>query len=100
MASGRTAKIVNPSVARRTEQSWTWRYERLKVRGAALGYIARAVNVVVDHDHRAATACVRVRGHGHGVVEIERPVGAQRGGRPHGAGENHGARAPDDEMQE
>ncbi len=64
------------------------RDEGLHVGGVALGDGPGAVDVVVGDDQHAASLGLRIGRDADGVVDVQRPVGAERRRRPHRAGEH------------
>ena len=82
------------------DQAGFRRHERLDVGGVTLGDGPGAVDVVVgDHEH-AASLRPRIARDADGVVDVQRPVGAERGRRPHRAGQHDRLVALDDEVEE
>ena len=76
------------------------RHERLHCGGAGLRERRRAMNPVVDDDEHAASGRVLVRRNGDGVVEVQRAVGRERGGRTHRRRHHDGLSGLDHEVQE
>ena len=66
----------------------------------ALGDRARAVDVVVGDDEHAASLRPRIRRDADRVVDVQRPVGADRRRRPHRADEDDRLVALHDEIEE
>jgi hypothetical protein len=54
-----------------------------------LGHIAGGVDHAVQHTDHAQPPRCRIHSHPHGVEQVLRAVGVQRGGWPHGSGQDH-----------
>ena len=74
--------------------------EGVGVGGVGLGHVARAVDLIVEHDQYTLADRIRTAGEGHGVIQVDGPVGGDRGRRPHGANDHDRLSALDHEVQE
>ena len=62
--------------------------QRLHLAAVALDRVAPAPDPAVHHHQRAQPCCAPAGGHLNGLIQIQRPICAQRCGRPHRAGEH------------
>ena len=76
------------------------RLKGIHPRGVRLLRLARVVNGVIEHDHRAAAFRLRVAGQRDAVVEVDRTVGADGRRGTHRAYQHHRLVTFHDEAQE
>jgi hypothetical protein len=68
-------------------------------RGVGLGYLASRVDLIVESNEHALADRLVAAGEDHGVVEVDRPVRADRCRRPHRAHDDDSLLALDDKVK-
>ena len=63
--------------------------EGLHSKGAGLGHVPAALDLVIQHRQHPQAGGIRAGGGPHRVQQIQVGIGAERRGRPHGPGYHH-----------